>query len=92
MGDLEREVVRRRLSVQLAAMSRGERSTKLLEDTTLARCVFRILVDRVGLVEVVPAASTILCMGSRFDLDLALHVEGCYVSCVPQAKRRVGWR
>jgi hypothetical protein len=40
-------------------MSRGERSTKLLEDTALVRCVFRILVDKAGLVEVVPAASTI---------------------------------
>jgi hypothetical protein len=36
-------------------MSRGERSTKLLEDTALARRVFRILVDRAGLIEVVPA-------------------------------------
>jgi hypothetical protein len=73
-------------------MSCGERSKKILEDTALACCVFRILVDRGGLVEVVPAASTILCAGSRFNLDLALHVEGCYMSCVPQSKRRVGWR
>jgi hypothetical protein len=31
-------------------------------------------VDRTGLVEVIPAASTILRVESRFDLDLALHV------------------
>jgi hypothetical protein len=73
-------------------MSRGERSTKLLEDTALARRVFGILMDRAGLIEVVPAASTILCVDSRFNLDLALRVVGCYVSCVPQAKRRAGWR
>jgi hypothetical protein len=71
-------------------MSRSERLKKLPEDTSLACCVLRILVDRDGFVEVVPAASTILCMGSRFDLDLALHVAGCYVSCIPQAKRRAG--
>jgi hypothetical protein len=47
---------------------------ELLEDTALVCCVFRILVDRAGFVEVVPAASTILGLGSRFDLDLALHV------------------
>jgi hypothetical protein len=63
---------------------------KLLEDMTLACCVFRILMDRAGFVEVVPAASTILYTGSRFDLDLALHVAGCYMSCVPQAKRHAG--
>jgi hypothetical protein len=51
-----------------------ERSTKLLEDTTLASCVFGILVDRAGLVEVTPAASKILDLGSKFSLDLALHV------------------
>jgi hypothetical protein len=69
-------------------MGRSERSTKLLEDTAPARCVFRILVDRAGFIEVAPAASTILCLGSRFNLDLALHVAGCYVSCVAEAKRR----
>jgi hypothetical protein len=55
-------------------MSHGKRSTKLLEDTALACCVFRILVDRAGFVEVTPAASTILGLGSRFNLDLPLHV------------------
>jgi hypothetical protein len=71
---LEREVVRRCLSVQLVVMSRSKRSMKLLEDTALTRCVFRILVDRVGFVDVTPAAFTILGLGSRFDLDLSLHV------------------
>jgi hypothetical protein len=49
-------------------------STKLLEDTALACGVLEVLVDRTGLVEVTPAASTILMVESRFDLDLALHV------------------
>jgi hypothetical protein len=56
-------------------MGRSERSTKLLEDTALACCVFGSLVDRVGFVEVTPVASTILYLGSIFDLDLALHIE-----------------
>jgi hypothetical protein len=90
VGDLKHEAIRRYLSVQVAAVGRSKRSTKLIEDTALACCVFRILVDRTGFVEVVPAASTILCTGSKFDLDLALHVAGCYVSCVPQAKRHAG--
>jgi hypothetical protein len=47
---------------------------KLLEDTTLACGVFGVLVDRAGFVEMTPAASTILGLGSRFDLDLAFHV------------------
>jgi hypothetical protein len=55
-------------------VGRGERSAKLLEDTTLACCVFRLLVDRAGFIEVIPASSTILRIESRFDLDLALHV------------------
>jgi hypothetical protein len=63
-----------RLSVYLAAMGRSERWTKLLEDTALARRVFGILVDRARFVEVAPAASTVWGLGSRFDLDLALHV------------------
>jgi hypothetical protein len=73
-GDLKREVIQRCLSIQLAVMSRSKRSTKLLEDTALARHVFRILVDRARFVEVALAASTILGLGSKFDLDLALHV------------------
>jgi hypothetical protein len=60
--------------VQPAAVGRGKRSAKLLEDTTLACGVLGVLVDRTGLVEVIPAASTILMVESRFNLDLALHV------------------
>jgi hypothetical protein len=55
-------------------MSRGKRSMKLLEDTALACGVLGVFMDRAGLVEVIPAASTILRIESRFDLDLALHV------------------
>jgi hypothetical protein len=55
-------------------MSRGKRSTKLLEDTTLACSVLVVFVDKAGLIEVIPVASTILMVESRFDLDLALHV------------------
>jgi hypothetical protein len=73
-GDLERKAIRGCLSVQLTAMSRSKRSTKLLEDTTLVRHVFSILVGMAEFVEVTPAASMILGLGSRFDLDLALHV------------------
>jgi hypothetical protein len=74
VGDLERKAVRRRLLVQLAAVGRGKRSAKLLVDTALAHGVLGVLVDRAGLVEVIPAASTILRVESRFDLDLVLHV------------------
>jgi hypothetical protein len=45
-----------------------------------------------GLVKVIPVASTILRVESRFDLDLALHVAGCYVSGIAQAKRHAGGR
>jgi hypothetical protein len=55
-------------------MSCGKRSTNILEDTALTCRVFSILVDGTGFVEVTPAASTILGLGSRFDPDLALHV------------------
>jgi hypothetical protein len=55
-------------------MSRGKRSTKLLEDTARVCGVLRVFVDRAGLIEVIPAASTILMVESRFHLDLALHV------------------
>jgi hypothetical protein len=89
-GDLKREVVRRWPPVDLAAMSRGERSSKLLEYRALPSCVFRILVDGSRIVEMTPAVSTIWCLVSKFDLDLALHVAGCYTSCVPQAKRHAG--
>jgi hypothetical protein len=61
--------------VQLvAAVGRSKRSTKLLEDMALARRVFGLLMDRAGFIEMTPAASMILGLGSRFDLDLTLHV------------------
>jgi hypothetical protein len=60
--------------VQPAAMSRGKRSSKLLENTALACGVFGVFVDRAWLIEVIPVASMILVAESRFDLDLALHV------------------
>jgi hypothetical protein len=74
MGDLECKAVRRRLLVHLTAVSRGERSTKFLENTTLAYSVLGLLVDRAGFVEVIPAVSPILGLVSRFNLDLALLV------------------
>jgi hypothetical protein len=60
--------------VQPAVVSRGKRSTKLLEDTTLACGVFGLLMDRAGFIEVIPAASTILRVESRFNMDLVFHV------------------
>jgi hypothetical protein len=60
--------------VQWSAVSRGDRWAKLLEDTALACGVLGVLVDRAGLIEVTPVASTILMVESRFNLDLALHV------------------
>jgi hypothetical protein len=72
-------------------MSRRKRSAKLLEDTTLVRRLFGLLMDRAGFIKVIPAASALLSLGSRFDLDIALHVARCYVSCVAQAKRHDGW-
>jgi hypothetical protein len=74
VGDLERKAVRRQLLIEPAAVGRSKRSAKLLEDTTLACGVFGLLVDRAGFIEVIPAASTILRVGSIFDLDLAFHV------------------
>jgi hypothetical protein len=55
------------------AVSHVDRSAKLLEDTALACGVLGLLMDRAGFVEVIPAASTILGLGSRFNLDRALH-------------------
>jgi hypothetical protein len=52
----------------------SKRSTKLLEDTALVCGVLGVFVDRAGLIEVIPAASTILMAESRFDVGLALHV------------------
>jgi hypothetical protein len=54
-------------------VSHGERSAKLLEDTALACNVLGLLVNRAGFIEVIPTASTILGLGFRFNLDLALH-------------------
>jgi hypothetical protein len=74
VGDLERKAVRRRLLVQPAVVGRSKGSTKLLEDTTPACGVFGLLMDREGFIEVISAASMILSVESRFDLDLAFHV------------------
>jgi hypothetical protein len=60
--------------VQPAAVGRSKRSAKLLVDTTLACGVFGLLMDRARFIEVIPAASTILRVESRFDLDLVFHV------------------
>jgi hypothetical protein len=74
MGDQERKEVRRRLLVHPTAVSRGVRAAKLLEDTALECGVLGLLLNRAGFVEVVLAASTILGLGSRFDLDLTFRV------------------
>jgi hypothetical protein len=74
VGNLERKAVWRRLLVQQAAVSCGKRSAKLFEDTALACGVLGVLVDRTGFLEVIPAASMILRIEFRFDLDPALHV------------------
>jgi hypothetical protein len=71
---MERKAAQRRLLVQPAAVGPSKRSEKLLEDTTLACSVFGLLVDRAGFVEVIPTASTILSVESRFYLDLVFHV------------------
>jgi hypothetical protein len=47
-GYLNREAVRRWLTIDLAMMGCEERSTKLLEHTALASCVFGILMDGQG--------------------------------------------
>jgi hypothetical protein len=74
VGNLGCMAVRRRLLVQLVAVSCGNRSAKLFEDTALACGVLGVLVDGTRLVKVTTAASTILMVESRVDLDLALHV------------------
>jgi hypothetical protein len=61
--------------VQLVAVSHGNKSVKLFEDTALACGVLGVLVNGTGLVKVTTAASTILMVESRVDLDPALHVE-----------------
>jgi hypothetical protein len=51
-------VIRRQLAVDLAEMSREERSLKLLKHTTLASHVFGVLVDGARVIQVTPAAPT----------------------------------
>jgi hypothetical protein len=87
---LKREAVRRWLAVELAAMSRGERSAKLLEHMALASHVFGVFVDGARVVEVIPAVSMMWGVRSTFDLDLVLHVARRYVRCITQAKRHAG--
>jgi hypothetical protein len=74
VGDLERKAVWRQFLVQPVAVGRDKRSTKSFEDTALACSALRVLMERTGLVKVIPAGPTILRIESRFDLDLALHV------------------
>jgi hypothetical protein len=74
MGDLECKAVQRPPLVHLTVVSRGERSAKFLEDTAMACGVLGLFVNRAGFVEVIPAASAILGLVSRFDLDLTFHV------------------
>jgi hypothetical protein len=57
VGDLERKAVRRRLLVHPAAVGRSKGLTKLLQDMALACCVFGLLMDGAGFVEMTPAAS-----------------------------------
>jgi hypothetical protein len=87
---LEPEAVRGWAVVDMAAMSRYERSTKLLEHTALASHVFGIRVDKTRVVEMTSAVSTKWDLGSRFNLDLVLHVAKRCMSCVPQTNRHVG--
>jgi hypothetical protein len=61
-----------------------ERSKKLFEHTTLVSRVFGVLVDRERVIDMTSADSTMYDLGSRFDLDLILHVAGCYMSCIMQ--------
>jgi hypothetical protein len=89
-SDLKREAVRRRLVIKLVVVGRGERSMKLLKHTKSASRVFGVFVDGARVIEVTPAVPTIWSLGSRFDLDLALHVARRYVSCIPHTKRHAG--
>jgi hypothetical protein len=89
-GDLKCEAIRGWLAVDLVAMSHDERSVKLLEHTALVSRVFGVLVDWARVVEMTSAVSTMWDIGSRFDLDLVLHVARHYMSCIPQTKRHGG--
>jgi hypothetical protein len=51
--------------------------------------VFRVLMDRAGVVKIIAVVSMLWGLGSRFDLDLVLHVSRCCMSCIPQARRHV---
>jgi hypothetical protein len=62
----------------------------LFEHMTLASHVFGVLVDRARVVEMTFAISTMWDLGSRFNLELVLHVARRYMSCIPQTKRHVG--
>jgi hypothetical protein len=90
LGDLKCEAVQRRLMVDLVAMSRDERSTKLLEHTAMECRVSGVLMERSRVVEMTFAVSTMWDLGSRFDLDPVLHVARRYMSCIPQTKRHEG--
>jgi hypothetical protein len=57
-SDLKRAAVQRRLTIDLVAMSRKERSSKLLKNAALASCVFGVLVDGARVIEVTPAVSS----------------------------------
>jgi hypothetical protein len=46
--------------------------------------------DRVRVVEMTSAVSTMWGVGPRFDLDILLHVMRGRMSCVPQDKRHAG--
>jgi hypothetical protein len=60
VGDLKHKVVRRPLTVKLSVMSRGERSVKLLEDTTSASRVFGVFVDGARVIKFPSARCEIL--------------------------------
>jgi hypothetical protein len=89
-SDLERDIVRGRLTVDLAVMSHDEMLMKLLEHTALASRVFGVLVDGARVVKITSIVSTMWDLGSRFDLDLVLHVARRCMSYVPQTKRHAG--
>jgi hypothetical protein len=63
---------------------------KLFEHTTQASHAFGVLVDGARVVEMTSAVSTMWDLGSRFDLDLLLHVARCYMSCILRTKRHAG--
>jgi hypothetical protein len=64
----------------------------ILEHTTLASRVFGVLVDVARVVKMTSAVSTMWDLGSRFDLDLVLHIARRCMSCVSHTKRHTGCR